>query len=68
MFAFTEEQQQQYKENKWFEPRRCPACRNAQRQRNDPFEGWNCTMGANFRHKQRHSRVAYAPYTVGGFH
>lgn len=47
-------------------PKRCPGCRKRRREHPDPYDGWESTMRSGGSRGHRHSRAAYAPFTVGG--
>ena len=67
-FVLCERKQAFFAQKKWKKPVRCPLCRKENKRKyTDPYYGWESTMFGRGGGRGRHTRVYYAPHTVGGF-
>lgn len=67
-FIFDAGEQKYYTLRGWNPPKRCKSCQQLRKTKSyDPYAGWQSLMMPGNCKKQRHTRVHYAPYTVGGF-
>ncbi len=67
-FVFSEKEQAFFAQKKWKDPVRCPLCREKNKKlRRDPYYGWESVMYSWGSRRGHHTRVHYAPHTVGGF-
>ncbi len=68
VFGFSEEQQAWFRKRGWPDPIRCKRCiERARERRQDPYWGWQSTMGDNLHAPKGHQRVHYPVHVVGGF-
>ena len=67
LFVYSEEERHYFTQKGWKPPCRCSACRKAKRERiQDPYDGWESTMGS-FRNARRgHRRVHYSGLIIAG--
>ena len=68
LFSFSQKQHEYFQKQGWDDPIRCPCCRDRQKKRRqDPYDGWETTMGNTLHVRKGHRRVHYPPHVVGGF-
>lgn len=68
VFSFSEEDQRRFRLRGWKDPIRCKLCiERAKQRRQDPYWGWQSTMGDNLHAPKGHKRVNYPFHIVGGF-
>lgn len=68
VFAFSAEDQRKFQLRGWHDPIRCQRCiENRKRHRQDPYWGWESTMGHAHQARTGHRRVNYPFHVVGGF-
>lgn len=67
LFVFSVKEQHHFSAKGWNAPCRCPACRQAKKERNrDPYVGWESTMGSPRCAKRGHQRVHYSGLIIAG--
>ena len=68
VFQFPEDQQEWFRRRNWADPIRCKRCiEKAKMRRQNPYWGWEITMGCKMPAKKGHRRVNYPVHVVGGF-
>ena len=68
VFSFPEDQQAWFQKRGWADPIRCKRCiARAKERRQNPYWGWQSTMGDSLHAPKGHRRVNYPVHVVGGF-
>ena len=68
VFSFSEEDQRRFQLRGWKAPIRCKRCiEKAKRRRQDPYWGWESTMGDNLHAPKGHKTVNNPFHVVGGY-
>lgn len=68
VFSFPEDQQAWFRKRGWADPIRCKRCIARAKERcQDPYWGWQSTMGDKLHAPKGHRRVNYPVHVVGGF-